>query len=62
MVIFLSEQALKALFALNSLFEAVPLGISEKLKLFDSMILPILNYGCEIWRFHKAPDMEKVSD
>jgi hypothetical protein len=56
----LSEQALRALFTLNSLFDVVPVALSEKLKLFDSMILPILNYGCEIWGFHNSPDIEKV--
>ena len=39
----LSEQATKALFSLNSLFEVLSLNISEKIKLFDSMVLPILN-------------------
>lgn len=28
--------------------------------MFNSMILPILNYGCEVWRFHKAPNTEGV--
>jgi hypothetical protein len=53
----LSEQASKALF---SLFDHVPLTIADKLKLFDCMILPILNYGCKIWGFHCASDVEKV--
>jgi hypothetical protein len=56
----LSNQALKALFSLNSLFDKVSLDVTEKLKLFDCMILPILSYGSEIWGFHKAPDIEKI--
>lgn len=57
----LSNQALKALFSLNSLFDKVSLDVTEKLKLFDYMILPnILSYGSEIWGFHKAPDIEKI--
>lgn len=24
------------------------------------MISPIVNYGCEVWGFHKAPDIERV--
>ena len=56
----LSEQTTKALFSLNSLFEKVHLDISEKLKLFDSMVLPILMYGVEAWGFHSAPDAERV--
>jgi hypothetical protein len=38
----------------------VPLGICEKLKLFDSMILPIKNYGYEIRGCHISADMKKV--
>ena len=51
---------MKALFSLNSLFNVVPLELSEKIKLFDTMIAPILNYGSEIWGFHNAPDIERV--
>ena len=28
--------------------------------LFDKYIPLILNYGCEVWRFHKAPIIERV--
>ena len=56
----LTNQASKALFSLNSLFEQVSLNVSEKIKLFDAMILPILTYGSEIWGFHPAPDIERV--
>jgi hypothetical protein len=56
----LSDQALKALFSLNFLFDEVSLSIPEKLKLFDAMISPILFYGSEVWGFHKAPDIERV--
>ena len=56
----LAEQATKALFSLNKLFEKISISIPEKLKLFDSMILPILNYGCEVWGFHSGPDIERV--
>ena len=45
----LADQAVKAMFSLNSLFDSVSFKISEKLKLFDTMIMPILNYGSEIW-------------
>ena len=56
----LSQQAMRALFSLNSLFDKVSLNITEKLKLFDAMISPILNYGSEVWGFHKAPDIERI--
>lgn len=56
----LSAQAMKAMFSLNSLFDIVSMNVSEKMKLFDSMINPILSYGSEVWGFHKAPDIERV--
>ena len=56
----LATQANKALFSLNSLFEKVSLNVTEKLKLFDTMILPVLTYGSEVWGFHAAPDIERV--
>ena len=56
----LVEQATKALFSSNNLFDKIDLSISEKIKLFDSIILPILNYASEILGFHPAPDIERV--
>ena len=56
----LSEQAMKALFSVNSLFDSVSLNVSEKIKLFDTMVLPFLWYGCEVWGFHAALDVERV--
>ena len=56
----LSEQAKRALFSLNSLFDTVSLGIEEKITLFESMINPIMNYACEVWGFHKGQDIERL--
>ena len=56
----LSEQATKAMFALKIFFDNKLLCIEDKLKLFDSLVQPILMYGSEIWGFHKADDVEKV--
>ena len=56
----LSEQAKRALFSLNSLFDMVSLGIEEKIKLFESMINPIMNYGCEVWGFHKGKNIKRL--
>lgn len=55
----LSKQAMKALFSLNSLFDIVEMHISEKIKLFDSMVSPIL-YGSEVWGFYKSRNIESV--
>ena len=56
----LADQAMKAIFALTSLFEKIDLNVSDKIKLFDAMIMPILNYGSQVWGFHKGPDVERV--
>ena len=55
----LSLQASRAIHSLFSLFDNIALNISEKLKLFDSMVIPILLYGSEIWGLHKANDIER---
>jgi len=56
----LSEQSLKGLFSLNSVVDMISVDISDKVRLFDSMVLPILCYGSEVWGFHKAVDIERV--
>lgn len=57
----LAQQDMKALFSLNSLFDVLPLHITEKIRLFDSMVAPILNYGAEVWGFHAAPEIERCT-
>ncbi|MCG8046600.1 MAG: reverse transcriptase family protein, partial [Candidatus Thiodiazotropha endolucinida] len=56
----LAEQGMKALFSINGLFDSVNLNVSEKIKIFDAMVSPILSYGSEIWGFHEALDVERV--
>jgi hypothetical protein len=56
----LASQANKALFSLNGLFDVMPLAITEKVKLFDTMVSPILSYSSEIWGFHSSPNIENV--
>ena len=49
----LSEQANKAVFQLHkniSSFSSMP--VSNILDIFDKLIVPILNYGSEVWGFH----------
>ena len=29
-------------------------------ELFDKIIIPICEYGCEVWGFHKAPAIDRV--
>ena len=36
------------------------LAVSHMPDLFDKLILPILNYGSEVWGFSKAETIERV--
>ena len=51
-------QAHRALFSIKSKKEKFNLPIDIVLDLFDTMILPILLYGCEIWGFENLEDIE----
>ena len=33
---------------------------SESLSLFDTYVCSILSYGCEVWGYHKGPDIQKM--
>jgi len=55
-----SKQSLKGLFSLNSVVDMISLDICDKVRLLDSMVLPILCYGSEVWGFHNAVDIERV--
>ena len=54
----LSEHASTALYSLNSLYDNTCLCMQGKLKLFDSFVLPIMNYGSEVCGFHKSQETE----
>ena len=43
------DKAKKALFKLRAETSGHELAIQTKLHLFDSIVLPILTYGCEVW-------------
>ena len=45
------KQARKTLFVIKSRKDKYNLSIVTVLNLFYEMILPVLLYGCEIWRF-----------
>ena len=54
-------QAQKAIFQLNKyLYKFTFLSPRHKLDLFDKLILPILNYGGEVWGFTQANVIERV--
>ena len=56
----LANQSLKSLFALNSIFDTVALETTDKIKLFDSLVAPILNYSSEVWGFLDANHVENI--
>jgi len=57
----LSEQGMKALYSLYKIFNANPfISISVKYQLFQSVISPVLSYGCEVWGFREAITIERI--
>jgi len=56
----LANQSLKLLFALNSIFDTVAFETTDKIKPFDSLVAPILNYSSEVLGFHDANDVENI--
>ena len=49
----LGSKAIRALFAVNSRHKLHKLPVHIALELLDSLIVPILLYGCEIWYDNK---------
>ena len=56
----LYDQALKAYHSLLSLFDKVSLDIKIKLSLFDTMIVPILTYGSEVWGVYNFQEVDRL--
>ena len=56
----IAEQARKGLFSLYRKIRNLDLSMDCQLKLFDSTILPILTYGCEVWGYSDVNLLEKV--
>ena len=56
----LSQHASFALHNLFTVFKKIELPISQKLRLFDTLVSPILNYSSEIWGMHSASDIEMI--
>ena len=53
-------QGRKAMFSLLKKIRKLYLPIDLQLKLFDSMVAPILFYGCEVWRFYNNQAIESL--
>ena len=56
----LSEQALKAYYSLLSLFDKIKLTVKTKLHLIDTMVVPILLYGSEVWGVYNFKECDKL--
>jgi hypothetical protein len=56
----LYEQAQKAMYFTLRQGKRCHLSIQCQLKLFDSMVLPVVLYGCEIWGFESLSGIEKL--
>ena len=54
------DQSQKSMFALLRRSRQLDLPIDLQLELFDSLIMPILLYGCEIWGFENITMIEKI--
>jgi hypothetical protein len=48
------DQARKALYCLYRKLRNISIPIDLQLKLFDTLIFPILTYGCEIWGYENT--------
>ena len=56
----LADQGQKALFGLNRNFQKFEFNAETRCQLFDIYVGSIISYGCEIWGFHKAPEIERL--
>ena len=56
----LKQQATKAMYFVLSKSKDNYLSTECKLKMFDSMVLPLLLYGCEIWGYEKVDIFNSV--
>ena len=56
----LSYQATRAIFGIKKLYNYYNLDVYSKLKLFESIDVPILCYGFEVWGFDNVNDIEKI--
>ena len=56
----IAEHASRAMHRLFSVFNQYEFKTSEKCKLFDVLVSPVLNYSSEIWGIHEAKNIEQI--
>ena len=56
----IAEQSRKCMFQILKTCNNLSLNIETKLRVFDTYVTSVLNYGSEIWGFHPGKDIEKV--
>ena len=54
------DQARKALYCLYRKLRNISIPIDLQLKLFDTLILLILTYGCEVWGYENTKQLGKL--
>ena len=54
------DQARKALYCLYRKLRNISIPIDLQFKLLDTLILPILTYGSEIWGYENTKQLEKL--
>ena len=56
----IAEHASFSMYKLFSIFASIELPVSEKCKLFDTLVGSVLNYGSEVLGAHEGKDIENV--
>ena len=57
----LTDKGNRALFGLKRILTKNPyISLPLQIELFDTLILPVLSYSCEIWGFREADQLEKI--
>ena len=56
----ISEQANLQLHRLFCVLQEIELPFSQKCKIFDTLVTPILNYSSEVWGMHHGKNIENV--
>ena len=59
-ILLFRNQGRKARFAISNTMKNYSFNVKTQCSVFDTYVHSILSYACEIWGFHKAPDIEKV--